>query len=620
MRAKLILLFLFLLVLILPAQLKKEDGHKKHDRGAEKRNKKQSRHKDIVEDPFFKPAEDPNDDDDEPNTDWILKLQDLDGRCSPDPCLNNGVCEERGKRGFKCDCPKPFKGRRCEKAPKVCKKGTCGRGECVLTSTAPFYECKCKEPFQPPRCLTVATCNPSPCKNGGTCIKDNLDFDCTCPTGFSGRFCHVGPDDCYRDDGESYRGMVSETDDGDECLYWNSHFILSRGTNPFSSYEDAEGLGPHNFCRNPDGDTMPWCFVRRGRKLRWSHCSIQKCPLPSTSSTNPLPSTSSQKPLPSTSSPKPLPSTSSPKTLPSISSPKPLPSTSSPKPLPSTSSPKPLPSTSSPKPLPSTSSPPGMKFSSCGKPQPKRAISRIYGGLKALPGAQPWQLSLQVRPAGSTRAYRHICGAVLIDSCWALTAGHCIDKKNSMQVVAGGLTLNTPEPLEQTVSVEEAIPHENYRETKSAVYNDIALLKLKAKDGVCAVESQLVKAACLPLAPLPDGTECSISGWGSTEDSDYGSSNLLDADVLLISQTSCSSEAVYGSVLDQGMFCAGYLQGGVDSCQGDSGGPLTCNWNGTHVIYGLVSWGDSCAQQNKPGVYTRISHYLSWIKTNMQAS
>ena len=54
--------------------------------------------------------------------------------------------------------------------------------------------------------------------------------------------------------------------------------------------------------------------------------------------------------------------------------------------------------------------------------------------------------------------------------------------------------------------------------------------------------------------------------------------------------------------------------------QGDSGGPLTCDSNGTHVIYGLVSWGDSCAAQNKPGVYARVSHYLSWIKTNMQAS
>lgn len=48
---------------------------------------------------------------------------------------------------------------------------------------------------------------------------------------------------------------------------------------------------------------------------------------------------------------------------------------------------------------------------------------------------------------------------------------------------------------------------------------------------------------------------------------DYGSNHLLDAQVLLISQESCSSSKVYGSAIDNTMFCAGYLQGGVDSCQ-----------------------------------------------------
>lgn len=37
------------------------------------------------------------------------------GKCNPNPCLNNGECELKGKRKFKCDCPKPFKGRKCEK-------------------------------------------------------------------------------------------------------------------------------------------------------------------------------------------------------------------------------------------------------------------------------------------------------------------------------------------------------------------------------------------------------------------------------------------------------------------------------------------------------------------------
>lgn len=55
------------------------------------------------------------------------------------------------------------------------------------------------------------------------------------------------------DDGESYRGNVSETEKGRECLYWNSHFILENGANPFNSFDEEDGLGPHNFCRSVVG-------------------------------------------------------------------------------------------------------------------------------------------------------------------------------------------------------------------------------------------------------------------------------------------------------------------------------------------------------------------------------
>lgn len=43
--------------------------------------------------------------------------------------------------------------------------------------------------------------------------------------------------------------------------------------------------------------------------------------------------------------------------------------------------------------------------------------------------------------------------------------------------------------------------------------------------------------------------------------------HLLDAQVLLISQEACSNNRVYAALLDDGMLCAGYLKGGVDSCQ-----------------------------------------------------
>lgn len=68
-----------------------------------------------------------------------------------------------------------------------------------------------------------------------------------------------GPEDCYVDDGESYRGNVSETEKGRECLYWNSHFILHNGVDPLNAYDEEDGLGPHNFCRSVVGFLWQTC-------------------------------------------------------------------------------------------------------------------------------------------------------------------------------------------------------------------------------------------------------------------------------------------------------------------------------------------------------------------------
>ncbi|NXN35740.1 HABP2 protein, partial [Rhinoptilus africanus] len=154
-------------------------------------------------------------------------------------------------------------------------------------------------------------------------------------------------------------------------------------------------------------------------------------------------------------------------------------------------------------------------FKTCGQPEIQRTLTRIYGGAKTAAGKHPWMASLQIK---TSQRSRHVCGGVLIKACWVLTAAHCIEQpEEDLQVALGKQDLKRKEHQEQIFDVEKIIVHYKYREKDSVPYNDIALLKLKAVDGHCAVETKYVKTACLPDFIFPAGTDCFISGWGTTE-------------------------------------------------------------------------------------------------------
>jgi len=62
--------------------------------------------------------------------------------------------------------------------------------------------------------------------------------------------------------------------------------------------------------------------------------------------------------------------------------------------------------------------------------------------------------------------------------------------------------------------------------------------------------------------------------------------------------------------------CYGFPEGGTDSCQGDSGGPLVCQTavSGTWEVRGIVSFAVSCAEPRRPGIYTNVYNYKTWIE------
>lgn len=91
----------------------------------------------------------------------------------------------------------------------------------------------------------------------------------------------------------------------------------------------------------------------------------------------------------------------------------------------------------------------------------------------------------------------------------------------------------------------------------------------------------------------------------------------MEAMVPMMDVRACGRPDSYGkSFNDKSMICAGYWTGVTDTCVGDSGGPLVCidEKLQPHVA-GIISWGKGCGRAHYPGVYTRVSYYLDWIKS-----
>ncbi|XP_061276952.1 hepatocyte growth factor activator isoform X7 [Bos javanicus] len=418
-------------------------------------------------------------------------------------------------------------------------------------------------------------CLSSPCLNGGSChlIVATGTTVCACPPDYAGRLCNIVPAQrCFVGTGTEYRGVASTAASGLSCLAWNSDLLYQELHVDSVGAAALLGLGPHAYCRNPDKDERPWCYVVKDSALSWEYCRLAACGARSWRwSREEQESLARIQPPP----------TEALLTLPG----------------------------------PTAAGPAGRQ--TCGKRHKKRTFlrPRIIGGSSSLPGSHPWLAAIYIG--------NNFCAGSLVHTCWVVSAAHCFSNsppRESVSVVLGQHFFNRTTDVTQTFGIEKYIPYPLY-----SVFNpsdhDLVLIRLEKKGERCAVRSQFVQPICLPEpgSSFPPGHKCQIAGWGHQDENVSGySPSLREALVPLVADHKCSSPEVYGADISPNMLCAGYFDCRSDACQGDSGGPLACEKNGVAYLYGIISWGDGCGRLNKPGVYTRVANYVDWINDRIR--
>ncbi|XP_041477083.1 uncharacterized protein LOC121425150 [Lytechinus variegatus] len=245
-----------------------------------------------------------------------------------------------------------------------------------------------------------------------------------------------------------------------------------------------------------------------------------------------------------------------------------------------------------------------------------RVRGKVVGGKVSNEGQSPWTVLLW-----NTNEGKPLCGGVLLNRRWVVTASHCFSLSglsiDEFEIRLGEHDIESISDNERTFRAEQIIKHPNFNE--QTYDSDIALIKLQQP----VTYTDYIIPLCLPSELraeelLKAGTRGFVTGWGNTEEAGDYSRYLRRVRLTIASMQDCGRSHI--DIITNNMFCAdgGRKADERDACQGDSGGPFVTKDNNRWYLLGIVSWGVGCARPGYPGVYTRVHRFRQWIMDLVQ--
>nr|XP_039250611.1 cubilin-like [Styela clava] len=256
----------------------------------------------------------------------------------------------------------------------------------------------------------------------------------------------------------------------------------------------------------------------------------------------------------------------------------------------------------------------------CGQPTMKSNISALVDGqpIKTVIEKWPWQASIW-RFYSRDGSWRHWCTGALIGKQWVLTVAQCYDEQLSSGTLVSFGKTNLLEANNGLIAAGTVLCHSGYN--KATRENDICLIKL-AKE---VTYSESIMPACLPNQSDRSivGEDCVITGWNRITTTVH---TLHEAKVEILQKERCSTLLGDKKDLPSSHICAGHDNQITGPCLWMIGDPLVCNGSvrnmSSYTLMGLTSLNVSgCdSSTNRPGGFTDVTKYYTWINTTMKNS